>query len=61
MVRKKRVKTLDFVMMINDCVGQLFSAIKEGGVEGNLLVVYAIGNGGAQMAKIDLLNAKDYY
>ena len=51
----------DFVMMIDDYVGQLLSALKEDGLEDNTLVVFATDNGGAPAAKIDVMEAKGHY
>ncbi|AWW33223.1 arylsulfatase [Echinicola strongylocentroti] len=51
----------DFVMMLDDYVGQLMAAIKEAGIEENTLVVFVSDNGVAPAAKIDELIAKGHY
>jgi arylsulfatase A-like enzyme len=50
----------DFVMMIDDYMGQLEKAIKEAGVEDNTIVIFTTDNGCSPAAKIDELEDKGH-
>ena len=51
----------DFVMMVDDYMGQLLKAVKEAGVEENTLFIFTSDNGCSPAAKIEELTAKDHY
>ncbi|CAD5276773.1 MULTISPECIES: arylsulfatase [unclassified Imperialibacter] len=51
----------DFVMMIDDYVGQLMRTIKAAGIEENTLVIFTSDNGFAPYANFELLEAKGHY
>ncbi|MFY0653104.1 MAG: arylsulfatase [Cyclobacteriaceae bacterium] len=51
----------DFMMMIDDYMGQLNRAVKEAGIEENTLIVFTSDNGCSPAAKIDEMTAKDHY
>lgn len=51
----------DFVLMIDDLMGNLFEAIKEQGMEENTLVIFTSDNGCAGSANIPLLQTKGHY
>nr|WP_319512618.1 arylsulfatase [uncultured Draconibacterium sp.] len=51
----------DFVMMIDDYVGQMQEIIKEAGIEENTIVIFTSDNGCAPSAKIDELAEKGHY
>ncbi len=51
----------DFVMMVDDYMGQLLKAIKEAGIEENTLVIFTSDNGCSPAAKINEMVAKDHY
>ena len=51
----------DFVMMIDDYVGQMQEIIKEAGIEENTIVIFTSDNGCAPSAKIDELTEKGHY
>jgi arylsulfatase A-like enzyme len=50
----------DFVMMIDDYMGKLLSAIQSSGIEENTLVIFTTDNGCSPAAKIDELKAKGH-
>ena len=51
----------DFVMMVDDYMGQLLAAVKQAGVEENTLVIFTSDNGCAPAAKIEEMTAKGHY
>ncbi|WP_431125772.1 sulfatase family protein [Flagellimonas flava] len=51
----------DFMMMVDDYMGQLNAAIKEAGVEENTLIVFTSDNGCSPAAKIDEMTEKGHY
>ncbi len=51
----------DFVMMVDDYVGLMNTAIKEAGIEENTLIIFTTDNGCSPAAKMDELIAKDHY
>ena len=51
----------DFVMMVDDYIGQLTLAVKEAGVEKNTLIMFTTDNGCSPAAKIEELVAKGHY
>lgn len=51
----------DFVMMIDNYMGQLLSAVKLAGIEENTLVIFTCDNGCSPAAKIDELIAKGHH
>lgn len=51
----------DFVMMVDDYIGQLLTTLKQAGVEENTLVIFTSDNGCAPAAKIEEMTAKDHY
>ncbi|MFT7033294.1 MAG: arylsulfatase A [Cyclobacteriaceae bacterium] len=51
----------DFMMMIDDYVGQLNQAVKEAGIEENTLIIFTSDNGCSPAAKIEEMTAKDHY
>lgn len=50
----------DFVMMIDDYMGQLESVLKQAGVEDNTIIVFTSDNGCSPAAKIDELEEKGH-
>jgi len=50
----------DFVMMIDDYMGQLFKTIKDAGIEENTLIIFTSDNGCSPQAKFDVLLAKGH-
>ncbi|NPA37526.1 MAG: arylsulfatase [Chlorobi bacterium] len=50
----------DFVMMIDDYMGQLLKTIKDAGIEDNTLIVFTSDNGCSPQAKFDVLLAKGH-
>lgn len=50
----------DFVMMIDDYIGQLEKVIKEAGIEKNTLVIFTTDNGCSPEANFDLLEQKGH-
>lgn len=50
----------DFVMMIDDYMGQLINTIKDAGIEENTLIVFTSDNGCSPQAKFDVLLAKGH-
>lgn len=50
----------DFVMMIDDYVGQMQQAIKEAGIEENTIVIFTSDNGCSPAAKIEELTEKGH-
>ncbi len=50
----------DFVMMIDDYVGQLINTVKDAGIEDNTLVYFTSDNGCSPMAKFDVLAEKGH-
>jgi arylsulfatase A len=51
----------DFVMMVDNYMGQLLKAIKEAGIEENTLVIFTSDNGCSPAAKINEMVAKGHY
>ncbi|MFC5627113.1 sulfatase family protein [Algoriphagus winogradskyi] len=51
----------DFMMMIDDYVGQLNEAIKKAGIEENTLIVFTSDNGGSPAAGLDVMQAAGHY
>ena len=51
----------DFVMMVDDYVGQMQQIIKEAGIEENTIVIFTSDNGCAPAAKIEEMTAKGHY
>lgn len=51
----------DFVMMIDDYMGQLEKVIKESGIEDNTIVIFTSDNGCSPAAKIDELVKKGHH
>ncbi len=51
----------DFVMMIDDYMGQLMQAVKESGIENNTLLIFTSDNGCAPYAGTDELQEKGHY
>ena len=51
----------DFMMIIDDYVGQLNRAVKEAGIEENTLIIFTSDNGCSPAAKIEEMTAKDHY
>lgn len=50
----------DFVLMIDDLMGNIFKAIKESGIEENTLVIFTSDNGCAANANFGVLKAKGH-
>ncbi|UOY04940.1 arylsulfatase [Muricauda sp. SCSIO 64092] len=50
----------DFVMMVDDYMGQLLEAVKESGIEENTLIIFTSDNGCSPAAKINELEAKGH-
>ena len=50
----------DFVMMIDDYVGQLLATIEDAGIEENTLVIFTSDNGCSPQAKFDVLAEKGH-
>ncbi len=51
----------DFVLMIDDYMGQLLQTIKAAGIEENTLVIFTSDNGFAPYANAELLEAKGHF
>ncbi|MDX2430387.1 MAG: arylsulfatase, partial [Bacteroides sp.] len=51
----------DFVLMVDDYMGQLLKAIEESGIGENTLVVFTSDNGCSPMAKFDVLEEKGHH
>jgi arylsulfatase A len=51
----------DFMMMIDDYVGQLNEAIKKAGIEENTLIVFTSDNGGSPAAGLDVMEEKGHF
>ena len=51
----------DFMMMIDDYVGQVNEAIKKAGIEENTLVIFTSDNGGSPAAGLDVMQAAGHY
>ena len=51
----------DFVMMVDDYVGQINAAVKEAGIEGNTLIIFTSDNGCSPAAKIEEMTEKGHY
>lgn len=51
----------DFVIMIDDLMGNIFDAIKENGIEENTLVIFTSDNGCAGTANFSVLKAAGHY
>ena len=50
----------DFVLMIDDLMGEIFKTIKESGIEENTLVIFTSDNGCASNANFNVLKAKGH-
>jgi arylsulfatase A-like enzyme len=50
----------DFVMMIDDYMGQLLKTIKDEGIEDNTLIIFTSDNGCSPQARFDVLLAKGH-
>ncbi len=50
----------DFVLMIDDLMGEIFKTIKESGIEENTLVIFTSDNGCAASANFGVLKAKGH-
>jgi arylsulfatase A-like enzyme len=50
----------DFVLMIDDLMGEIFKTIKESGIEENTLVIFTSDNGCAANANFEVLKAKGH-
>ncbi|WP_339752103.1 arylsulfatase [Algoriphagus aquimarinus] len=51
----------DFMMMIDDYVGQLNEAIKKAGIEENTLIVFTSDNGGSPAAGLDVMQEAGHF
>lgn len=51
----------DFVMQLDDCIGQILNAIDHGGVRENTLVIFTSDNGCSPAAKIEELKSKGHF
>ena len=51
----------DFMMMIDDYVGQVNEAIKKAGIEENTLVIFTSDNGGSPAAGLDVMREKGHF
>lgn len=51
----------DFVIMIDDLMGNLFDAIKESGIEKNTIVIFTSDNGCASNANFSVLKSKGHH
>ncbi len=51
----------DFVMMVDDYMGQLLKTVKEAGIEENTLIIFTSDNGCSPRAKFDELAEKGHY
>ncbi|WP_288369862.1 arylsulfatase [uncultured Algoriphagus sp.] len=51
----------DFMMMIDDYVGQVNEAIKKAGIEDNTLVIFTSDNGGSPAAGLDVMQASGHF
>ncbi|WP_026947643.1 sulfatase family protein [Algoriphagus marincola] len=51
----------DFMLMIDDYVGQINQAIKKAGIEDNTLVIFTSDNGGSPAAGLDIMQAAGHY
>ena len=51
----------DFVIMIDDYMGQLQAAVKESGIEENTLIIFTSDNGCSPAAKIEELKKEGHY
>lgn len=51
----------DFMMMIDDYVGQVNEAIRRAGIEENTIVIFTSDNGGSPAAGLDVMEAKGHY
>lgn len=51
----------DFMMMIDDYVGQVNEAIKKAGIEENTLVIFTSDNGGSPAAGLDVMQAAGHF
>ena len=51
----------DFVMQVDDVVGQVLAALDRLGATGNTLVIFASDNGCSPIAKLDELESKGHY
>ncbi len=51
----------DFVMMIDNYMGELEKAVKDAGIENNTLIIFTSDNGCAPAAKTDELEEKGHY
>ncbi|EAZ81452.1 sulfatase family protein [Algoriphagus machipongonensis] len=51
----------DFMMMIDDYIGQVNTAIKNAGIEENTLVIFTSDNGGSPAAGLDVMQAAGHF
>ncbi|WP_026955104.1 sulfatase family protein [Algoriphagus vanfongensis] len=51
----------DFMMMIDDYMGQLSAAVKEAGIEENTLIIFTSDNGGSPAAGLDVMQAAGHF
>ncbi|PZX52587.1 sulfatase family protein [Algoriphagus chordae] len=51
----------DFMMMIDDYIGQVNKALKKAGIEENTLVVFTSDNGGSPAAGLDVMQAAGHF
>ncbi|MBN3584016.1 arylsulfatase [Algoriphagus aestuarii] len=51
----------DFMMMIDDYIGQVNAAIKNAGIEENTLVIFTSDNGGSPAAGLDVMQAAGHF
>ncbi|GAB3651589.1 arylsulfatase [Echinicola sediminis] len=51
----------DFVMMVDDYMGQLLAAVKEAGIEENTMIVFTTDNGASPASQIGELIAQGHY
>ncbi|SFU03369.1 Arylsulfatase A [Algoriphagus locisalis] len=51
----------DFIMMIDDYVGQVNAAIKNAGIEENTLIIFTSDNGGSPAAGLDVMQAAGHF
>lgn len=51
----------DFVMMVDDYMGQLNVAVKQAGIEENTIIIFTSDNGCSPAAKIEEMTEKEHY
>lgn len=51
----------DFVMMVDDYMGQLNAAVKQAGIEENTMIIFTSDNGCSPAAKIEEMTEKGHY